>query len=183
MILEKLLGTSHARVYRHLARRLGEGLIEAEVVAATAVSRSAVNVAVRDLTKAGLIRRQARGRVGFYSADPADPVVRQFKVWETTVQLVSTVARLVSVARRVVLYGSAAQGIDTAESDLDLFIVGTDKRAIRQALEPSIDGRRLQAVVVTEQELASLKSEDPVFYAQVREGLVLLEAAAGQTEP
>jgi len=30
MILERLLGTSHARVYRHLARRLGEGLMEAQ---------------------------------------------------------------------------------------------------------------------------------------------------------
>lgn len=183
MILERLLGTSHARVYHHLARRLGEGLMEAEVVAATGVSRSAVNVAVRDLEKAGLIRRQARGRAGFYSADPADRVVRQFKVWETTVQLASTLAKLEPVARRVVLFGSAAQGIDTPESDLDMFIVGPNKRAIRQALEPAVEGRRVQAVVVTEQELASLKVEDPAFYAQVRAGLVLLEGAGGQTGP
>lgn len=183
MMLEKLLGTSHARVYRHLARRLGEGLMEAEIVAATGVSRSAVNVAVRDLVKSGLIRRQARGRTGFYSADPADRVVRQFKVWETTAQLVPILARLASVARRVVLFGSAAQGIDTAESDLDLFIVGPDKRPIRQALAPSIGGRRIQVVVVTEQELASLKKEDSAFYAQVREGLVLLEGSGGQAGP
>ena len=31
MILERLQGTSHARVYRHLARRVGEGLMEAEI--------------------------------------------------------------------------------------------------------------------------------------------------------
>lgn len=48
MIAKRLLGTSHARVYQHLARHVGESQMEAEIVAATDVSRSAVNLAVRD---------------------------------------------------------------------------------------------------------------------------------------
>lgn len=181
-IAKRLLGTSHARVYRHLPQRLGAPHMEAEIVAATGVSRSAVNLAVRDLAKAGRVVCESRGRSKFYSFDPADPVVRRFKVWETTPRLMPMLKRLRPVARRVTLFGSAAQGTDSAESDIDLFIVGTDRRAIRAAVRPSVQGRRVQAVVVSEQELASLKADDPAFHRQVQQGLVLLEQPGGDAE-
>lgn len=180
--VERLLGTSHARVYQHLARHVGELRTEAEIVAATGVSRSAVNLAVRDLVEEGLVTCETRGRMKFYSADPVDPVVRQFKVWDITLRLAPVLKRLRPVARRVILFGSAAQGIDSAESDIDLFIVGPDRKAIRAAVKPVINGRQIQAVVVSDQELASLKADDPTFYDQVEQGLVLLERLGGEAE-
>jgi DNA-binding transcriptional ArsR family regulator len=175
MVIGKLLGTSHARVYRHLAKNLGDSFMEAEIVSATRVSRSAVNLAVRDLAKSGFIDCESRGRTRFYSADPADLVLRQFKVWETLLMLRPVVVQLRPLARRVVLFGSAAEGLDTAESDLDLFIVAPNRKSVRAVLEDTIDGRRIQAVIVSEQELAVLKSEDPAFFAQVQRGLILLQ--------
>jgi len=182
MIIEQILGTSHARVYRHLARHVGESQMEAEIVAATGVSRSAVNLAVRDLAESGLIVCVSRGRTRFYSADPADPVVRQFKIWETTLFLEPMLRHLRAVARRVILFGSAAQGIDSPESDIDLFIVGSDRKAIRTIVKPNIDGRRIQAVIVSDQELVSLKEDDPDFYNRVKQGLVLQEGSVGEKE-
>ena len=85
------------------------------------------------------------------------------------------VVQLHPLARRVVLYGSAAEGLDTAESDLDLFIVAPNRKSVRAVLEDTIDGRRIQAVIVSEQELAVLKSEDPTFFAQIQQGLILLQ--------
>ena len=128
MIIDKLLGTSHARVYRHLAKNLGVSYMEAEIVSATGVGRSAVNLAVRDLADSGFIDCESRGRTRFYSTDPADLVVRQFKVWETALNLQPLVEQLRPFTRRVVLFGSAAKGLDTAGSDLDLFIIAPNRK-------------------------------------------------------
>ena len=177
MAIDKLLGTSHARVYRYLAKNLGVSFMEAEIVSATGVGRSAVNVAVRDLAKSGFIDCESRGRTRFYSADPADQVVRQFKIWETALLLKPVVDQLRPMARRVVLFGSAAKGLDTAGSDLDLFIVASNRKSVRAVLNHALDGRQIQAVIVSEQELAVLKREDPTFFTQVQQGLILLQDA------
>lgn len=183
MSAEKLLGTSHAKVYQFLAHQPGEKHMEAEIVGATGVSRSAVNLAVRDLAGAGLIVCESRGRLKFYSADPADPVVRQFKVWETVLSLAPVLGRLRTIARRVVLFGSAARGADATGSDIDLFIVGSDRKAIQAIMKSPVKERRIQAVIVSNQELASLKAEDPTFYDQVQQGLILLEPQDEEAEP
>lgn len=179
MILKKLLGTSHARAYWFLAAWPGRGYMESEIVAGTGLSRSAVNLAMRDLAQAKLVAREARGRTRFFSADPSDPVVRQFKIWETMLQLATVLGKLRPVARRVVLYGSAARGTDTRESDVDLFIVGEDRREIRKAVDVAVEGRRVQAVIVSDQELAALKRDDPAFYRQVEEGIIIHEGSSG----
>ncbi len=175
MMLDKLLGTSHARAYRFLAQWPGKGFMEAEIVAGTGLSRSAVNLAMRDLADAGLVIRQARGRTRFYAADPSDPVVRQFKVWETTFLLAPRLREIQPIVRRVILFGSAARGADTPESDIDLFIIGEDRKAIRKVLDAPLDGRRVQAVIVSNQELSALKRDDPAFYRQVQAGIALYE--------
>jgi len=149
--------------------------MEAEIVSATGVGRSAVNLAVRDLADSGFIDCESRGRTRFYSTDPADLVVRQFKVWETALNLQPLVEQLRPFTRRVVLFGSAAKGLDTAGSDLDLFIIAPNRKSVRTVLEDTVDGRRIQAVIVSEQELAVLKSEDSTFFTQVQQGLILLQ--------
>ena len=149
--------------------------MEAEIVSATGVGRSAVNLAVRDLADSGFIDCESRGRTRFYSTDPADLVVRQFKVWETALNLQPLVEQLRPFTRRVVLFGSAAKGLDTAGSDLDLFIIAPNRKSVRAVLEDTVDGRRIQAVIVSEQELAVLKSEDSTFFTQVQQGLILLQ--------
>ena len=175
MVIDTILGTSHAKVYRHLAKNLGVSFMEAEIVSATGVGRSAVNLAVRDLADSGFIDCERRGRTKFYSTDPDDLVVRQFKVWETTLNLQPVVDQLRPLVRRAVLFGSAAEGLDTVGSDLDLSIVAPNRKSIRAVLEDTVDGRRIQAVIVSEQELAVLKTEDPTFFTQVQQGLILLQ--------
>jgi len=96
-------------------------------------------------------------------------------VWETALNLQPLVEQLRPFTRRVVLFGSAAKGLDTAGSDLDLFIIAPNRKSVRTVLEDTVDGRRIQAVIVSEQELAVLKSEDSTFFTQVQQGLILLQ--------
>lgn len=182
MLINKLLGTSHARVYRFLTRNIDKSFMESEIVSAVGVRRSAVNLAVRDLAQHGLINREIRGRTSFYSADPTDPIARQFKIWETTLRLQYVLEKLRPLVRKVVLFGSAAEGQDTARSDIDLFIIGQDRNSVRAITGDFNEDQRIQAVIVSEQDLAVIKSEDPAFYSQIQRGLILFESTIGETE-
>jgi DNA-binding transcriptional ArsR family regulator len=110
-------------VLRFLARHVGQSFYEQEIVERIDVSRSAVNLATRALHQAGLLLREQRGRMNFYAADDRHPFVRYFKVLDTIARLEPLLRELRPLARRIVLFGSCAEGTDTADSDVDPFIL------------------------------------------------------------
>jgi len=172
---EKIFGTSQGRVLRFLARYIGQSFYEQEIVERTNVSRSAVNLATRSLYQAGLLLRERRGRMNFYAADDHHPFVRQFKVLDTVAQLDPIIQKLRPLARQVVLFGSSAEGTDTAASDVDLFILAHDRSQVMAVISHSRFDRPIQPVVMSNQELVEMKLQEPTFYAQVQRGIVLWE--------
>jgi predicted nucleotidyltransferase len=176
MIYEKLLSTSYAQVLRFLARRAGQSFYEREIVEGTDVSRSAVNLACNALYQAGLLIRERRGRMNFYAVADRHPFVRQFKVLDTIARLKPLLEQLRPLSRRIVLFGSCAQGTDTADSDVDLFVLAADRSQVMALIGHSNLDRLVRPVVINNQELAAMKQNDHTFYQQVQQGIVLWEA-------
>ena len=170
-----IFATSQAQVLRFLARHIGQSFYEQEIVERTGVSRSAVNLATRALHRAGLLILERRGRMNFYAADDRHPFVRQFKVLDTIARLEPLLQELRPLARRILLFGSCAVGTDTADSDVDLFILAPDRSQVMGAISHFRFDRPIQPVVVNGQELAAMKQQDPAFYARVRRGIILWE--------
>jgi DNA-binding transcriptional ArsR family regulator len=176
MIYERLFATSHAQVLRFLARHVGRSFYEREIVEGTDVSRSAVNLAANALYEAGFLRRERRGRMNFYTANDRHPFVRQFKILDTIALLDPLLTQLHSLSRRIVLFGSCAQGTDAVDSDVDLFVLTSDRSQVMALISHNRLERPVQPVVVSNQELATLKQNDSAFYEQVQRGIVLWEA-------
>jgi predicted nucleotidyltransferase len=172
-VYEEIFATSQARVLRFLAYHSGQSFYEQEIVEHTGVSRSAVNLATRSLHQAGLLLKERRGRMNFYTADDVHPFVRQFKVLSTIAQLEPLLRALRPLARQVTLFGSGADGTDTADSDVDLFILASDRSRVMAAISHHRSERRIQPVIVNNQEFAAMKEREPAFYAQVQRGIVL----------
>ena len=170
---EEIFATSQARVLRFLAYHSNQSFYEQEIVGHTGVSRSAVNLATRSLHQAGLLLRERRGRMNFYTADEHHPFVRQFKILSTIAQLEPLLRGLRPLARQVILFVSCKQGTDTAESELGLFILASDRGQIMAAVSHYHSERRAQSVVIDNQELAAMKEREPAFYAEVQRGIVL----------
>jgi predicted nucleotidyltransferase len=170
---EEILATSQARVLRFLAYHTGQSFYEQEIVDHTGVSRSAVNLATRALHQVGLLRKEQRGRMNFYAADDRHPFVRQFKILHTIAQLEPLLRELRPLTRQITLFGSCAEGSDTADSDVDLFILASDRRQVMAAVNHHRSERRIQPVVVNNQEFVAMKEGEPAFYAQVQRGIVL----------
>ncbi|PIV25761.1 MAG: hypothetical protein COS37_09895, partial [Anaerolineae bacterium CG03_land_8_20_14_0_80_58_20] len=98
---EALFSASQARVLLFLARNTGRIFFEREIVDATGVSRSAVNMATQSLRKTSLVDRERRGRMNFYAVNDRHPFVRQFKILDTLVSLESVLKDLRPLSRQV----------------------------------------------------------------------------------
>jgi len=173
---EEIFATSQGQVLRFLAYRVGQSFYEQEIVERTDVSRSAVNLATRSLHQAGLLLRERRGRMNFYAADDRHPFVRQFKVLDTVARLEPLLRELRPLTRRIILFGSCAEGTDAVDSDVDLFILASDRSQVMAAISHCRFDRPTQPVVMNNQELVVMKQEESAFYAQVQRGIVLWEA-------
>jgi predicted nucleotidyltransferase len=170
---EEIFATSQARVLHFLAYHIGQSFYEQEIVEHSGVSRSAVNLATRSLHRAGLLHKEQRGRMNFYSAADHHPFVRQFKVLNSIAELEPLLRALRPLARQVTLFGSCAEGTDTTTSDVDLFILASERSQIIVAISHHSSERRVQPVVVNNQELATMKERESAFYTQVQRGIVL----------
>jgi predicted nucleotidyltransferase len=142
-----------------------------EVAGEAALSRGGVNRVLRELAKARLVETEDRGRMRFYRARLADPRVRSFKVLLNIDALSPLLDRLSRLALRVVLFGSAAEGTNIPDSDVDLLVVTNSPDRARKIV--SSGGETLQAVIVTPVGLADLERNNPVFAAELKRGIEL----------
>jgi len=100
-----------------------------QIVNTTRMGMGAVQGEVRTLTKGGLILREREGRQVYYQANRDCPIFEELKaILVKTAGLADVLRdRLAPVAescRVAFLFGSFAEGSDSAESDVDVMIVG-----------------------------------------------------------
>jgi DNA-binding transcriptional ArsR family regulator len=175
-VFETLFATSYARVLGFLARNSGQSFIEREIVEGTGVSRSAVNLATRALLQTGLLMCEQRGRMNFYAADDHHPFIKQFKVLDTLANLEPLLEDLRLLTRQVILFGSCAEGTNTARSDIDMFILTPERRQVVALVNRYSSHLPIQPVIMDNQELAVLKEKDVTFHDQTKQGILLWEA-------
>jgi predicted nucleotidyltransferase len=152
---------------------------EREVMRATGISKGSANRILRELAKLSLLERAERGRMVFYRMKADDPFVKHMKAAENVWALRKFVEGLKKSARKVMLFGSCAEGTDTAESDVDVLILTGDKSAARVAVSAfnRKAKRQIAPIILDPQEFAALGKEDKPLYERIDRGIVLWETA------
>lgn len=148
---------------------------EREVMRLAVVSKGSVNRMLHELSDRGFLTSRRRGRMVFYKLDLENPSARQYKILTNVYSLTPLVERLKVAARRVVLFGSCAQGTDVRESDIDLLVVADNKEAVRKEISRfnTKERRRVVPIIVDANEFAKLKREDRSLYDNIERGIVL----------
>lgn len=148
---------------------------EREVVRGAGVSKGSANKILRRLAGMGFLIRETRGRMVFYRLNLGEPAVRQFKVLANVYSLRGLVDRLRQHSRKVVLFGSCARGVDVRGSDVDLFILSSEKGSVKRIVSDFNRGseRKIAPVIVDSNELVRLRGEDEPLYENVERGIVL----------
>ena len=150
---------------------------EREVMRMTKVSKGSANKILRLLADLGFLTREKRGRMVFYKLNLTEAVVRQFKTVVTVYALKELMNRIKDESRRIILFGSCAQGTDTSDSDIDLFVLTSAKNLVRRKVREfnRVSDRKIVPIVVDTNEFTKLKREDKPLYENVERGIVLWE--------
>jgi len=150
---------------------------ERKVVRTTKVSKGSANKMLRLLADLGFLTREKRGRMVFYKLNLTEAVVRQFKTVVTVYALKELMNRIKDESRRIILFGSCAQGTDTSDSDIDLFVLTSAKNLVRRKVREfnRVSDRKIVPIVVDTNEFTKLKREDKPLYENVERGIVLWE--------
>jgi predicted nucleotidyltransferase len=150
---------------------------EREVVRRTNVSRGSANKILRLLATLGFLTRQTRGRMVLYRLNHREAVVKQFKILSNVYLLKGLTDQIKEDSRRIILFGSCAEGTDTGDSDIDLFVLTSTKNTVRRKIHGfnRTSERNVTPVVLDTNELTRLKREDKPLYDNMRRGIVLWE--------
>lgn len=170
-----LVSTNHQKTLLLLIENSDRSFTEKEIVESTGASKSGVNAALRDLERNGLALREKRGRMSFFSVNDSIPLIRELKKVLSLAALLPLVQKLKAVSQRIILFGSVAQGTDTSESDIDIFVLSSDKDKVAQRIRAFKTTKELKPVILTPVEYATSQNKDKVFYEQVNKGIVLYE--------
>jgi len=151
---------------------------EREIVRRTGVSKGSASKILKLLTNLGFLTREERGRLAIYRLKQDEATVRQFKVLLNVFALKPPTDKLKENAKRIVLFGSCSQGLDTKESDIDMLVVTDNKESVGKTISEfnKKSQRRVAPITVNMNEYINLKRNDNPLYENIERGITLWEA-------
>jgi predicted nucleotidyltransferase len=170
-----LVATNSIKVLNFLAKNPGQEYLSSEIQKAASVSRAGAYLALQDLMRERLVIKTEKGRFHLYSVNYVNPIIRQFKVLMNVILLEPLILRMQPLAVRIVLFGSASRGEDTASSDIDLFILSKDSEIIRSFLASFKTDKKIQPIILTPAEWPDFEEKEEVFSKEIENGFVLWE--------
>jgi len=175
-----LISTNHQKVLKFFVLHPGESFYEREIARKAGLSPSSTHHVLARLYRAGVLNRKQNGRMYFYSIDKTNPYLKEFKVLANLLLIEPLVERLKRLSHKIVLFGSWAQGDDTEDSDIDLFIVSSEKEKVLSVVNKfsysaRLYNRKIQPIISRPEELLKKGKEEKVFLEQVEKGKVLWE--------
>jgi predicted nucleotidyltransferase len=152
---------------------------EREVMRAAGVSKGSANRILRRLAELALLTRVEKGRMVFYRLNAADPFTRQLKIAVNVWALRPFVDGLKGTARKVLLFGSCAEGTDVSESDIDVVILTADKRTAKENVSAfnRKAARQIAPIIVDMKEFARMRKDDRALFERIDRGIALWEMA------
>ena len=140
------------------------------------ISRSGIYYALKELSKDGFLHEYVNGWMHFYSLNHKNIIVKQLKVLKTMVEIRPLIERLKKFSSKIILFGSISRGESVKDSDIDLFIITHNKKAIEKEVSKFKSKRKIEIVKKTELEYVEMKKRTPVFFEQINKGILLWEA-------
>jgi predicted nucleotidyltransferase len=169
--LDELLGQRKAwRLLLVFLRHPSNEFLQRELRKKTGLSKATLIKWLGVLHKHDLLGLKKKGNVHLYTLQKEDPVIRHLKVMDTLIRIRTLRTVCVHHGCEAFLYGSAARGEDSEDSDIDILLIGKISRlqiidevdAIAQKI-----GKRISLQLFTSMEWAAMAKKDPAFFERV----------------
>jgi len=186
MLQSHLIATVNQKVLSLLAKFSDQEFYEREVARKLGISYGSANRALNELYSTGDVTRRREGKMYFYSIDSSTAAFTEFKKMVNLMLVEPLVEKIKKMSSRIILYGSCSLGIDTSESDLDLFVVSNSKEDVSNVISDfnfpmGFGDIHIQSVIRTPVELLEGGGAEQTFMEEVERGIVLWERAASES--
>lgn len=184
-LADALFTTTQQRVLSLLFGQPDRSFYTKELIELTGSGSGAVQRELQRLTSSGLVRMTPVGMQKHYQANPECPVYHELVgIIRKTVAVAEPIRQALDLftdrIRLAMIYGSVAQGTDTAASDIDLLVIADDLMleelyAALAPIEARLD-RKISPTLYTAQEFDARRSAGNPFLSRVldSEYLVLI---------
>lgn len=172
-------GHNYSAIMLHLLHFLGRDPDSSyhvrEIAEKSGVSVGAASITLRAMKGTGLVTSEERGSMKFYTFNLFNPLSREWKVLFNIQDLKGLVDELTPYVDRIVLFGSCANGTDSKESDVDLFITTHDKAKVSHILARFQKNyfRNLSPIIQLPEGLAKIRKSDRPMFESILQGRVL----------
>ncbi|MGB5932373.1 MAG: nucleotidyltransferase domain-containing protein [Anaerolineae bacterium] len=178
MIRDVFVSTNLQRALSFLAEHPEQTYFVKEISRLAGISYGGASEALAQLYALGLLTREQRGKLILYRASAQHPLIRRYKVLLTLTDLTALLDELKPLTSEVILFGSCAEGTNTAESDIDLYLTTDTPDVVRDVIWRTPLAKKLRPIISTPIGSVETKQQDPVFYEQVMRGIVLWRRSA-----
>lgn len=152
---------------------------EREIIRNAKISKGSANNILRQLADLTLLTRTKKGRMVFYRLNAGEPLVKQLKILSNVWILRAFVAENQERTKKIILFGSGAEGTDVSESDIDIFILTDKKTPIKESVIRfnRKSPRKISPIILDVDEFVKMKKEDKPLFERIDRGVVLWETA------
>lgn len=177
-IKNTIFPTNELKILSFFTLRPDDSFHVRELSRRTKLSLGGTNKALTSLYNQGLLNRKRIGLNLVYTLNRNNIIVRKLGIISILAELEPLKDQLEEFSGLIILFGSFARGENTADSDLDLLIIGNKKDNIQDwidsfMLDKEDDFPKIQAIIRTPVEWMALEDNDPVFFSEVSKGIVL----------
>ncbi len=147
------------------------------------VSVGTASTVLNTLEGSGMLSVQEVGNMKFYRINLSDPVARQWKVLFNINRLKPLVELLKESADQVVVFGSYAEGMNTPESDVDLYILTQHEPKVKELVrkfEKTYPDGNLSPIILDPRGLRNLRAHSKALLENISRGRVLWDRDQGQ---
>jgi predicted nucleotidyltransferase len=148
----------------------GTELYQSEVIKKTGVPLNRALRLLNLLTGHGILIETEKAGSKFYRVKEGNPVLKQLKILITVGKLFDLTRGFADKNIELFLFGSAAKGEDTENSDIDLLILAdTDKELVDDLINHIKNHleREVSPVVYTHMGYANLYNKEKAFYESI----------------
>lgn len=156
-----------------LADYPGKEFYAQEIAEKTGCSKASASNILKSLADKKVIFKEAKGHMKFYRINQGSPEVKGARIDLALEKLGPALVKLKKFSQKIILFGSASRGEQTAGSDIDLFILSADKDKTRKTLEKISRNLQIKAIIKTHGEWAEMEMREPEFYQEIKNGITL----------
>ncbi len=173
MLQELIVSKTRIAILKILLLDPGGRFYLRELVARAGVPLRSAQIELDRLVESGIVRREPSGKRTYYSINERCPIVPDLRsMFVKTVGLADVLRNaLLADASNIdaaAIFGSFARGEETADSDVDVLVIGSiAPRRVSALLQSANVARAVNPVVMSEEEFQERRKADDHFISSV----------------